>query len=242
MFGLDESLAALSDGTGFALVALVAILLGLRHATDPDHLVAVSTLLTSREGGGRRAAGLGLAWGLGHATTLFVFGLPIVLYRAYLPGPLQRGAETAVGLMIVLLAAWLLLRWRRGAFRIEKHRHGADAHVHAHDRPHAHPAQPRSPHASFAVGLLHGLGGSAGVGVLLVSTAGDGAPAVAALALLAAFTAVSMTLVSAGLGVGLASAPLRASFARVAPVLGAVSLAFGVWYASAALALAPYPF
>ena len=95
MFGLDEKIAGFSDGTALLVVIAIAILLGLRHATDPDHIAAVSTLISSGKDRTRRAATrLGLAWGLGHATTLFAFGLPIVLYRAYLPGPVQEGAET----------------------------------------------------------------------------------------------------------------------------------------------------
>jgi high-affinity nickel permease len=70
VFGLDDFLASLSDGTSLAVVAAVAILLGLRHATDPDHLAAVSTLLVSAEHRGRAAARLGAAWGAGHAATL----------------------------------------------------------------------------------------------------------------------------------------------------------------------------
>ena len=63
---------------------VVAILLGLRHATDPDHLTAVSTLfLGESPNGPRRATTLGLAWGLGHAATLFAFGLPVVLFRRF---------------------------------------------------------------------------------------------------------------------------------------------------------------
>ena len=91
MFGLDDKLAGLSDGTTLVLVLAVAILLGLRHASDPDHLTAVTTLVASgRDRGARAAARLGFAWGGGHALSLFAFGLPIVLYRAYLPEPLQR--------------------------------------------------------------------------------------------------------------------------------------------------------
>src|SRR5207247_154064 len=114
MFGLDDWIAHFSDGATLAVVAVVAIVLGLRHATDPDHLAAVTTLIASgRERTKRAAARLGLAWGLGHATSLFTFGLPIVLFKAYLPEPVQRGAETAVGVLIVALAVWLLVRWRR---------------------------------------------------------------------------------------------------------------------------------
>src|SRR4051795_12111188 len=90
MFGLDDKIAALSTGDAFLIVIAVAVLLGLRHATDPDHLTAVSTLVAGgEEHGPRRAASLGLAWGFGHATTLFLFGPPIVLANRFLP---RRGA------------------------------------------------------------------------------------------------------------------------------------------------------
>jgi high-affinity nickel permease len=86
MFGLDDKVAGLADGHTLLLVVAVALLLGLRHATDPDHLAAVSTLIASeRDDGTRRAGVLGLAWGLSHATTLILCGVPIVIAGAYLP-------------------------------------------------------------------------------------------------------------------------------------------------------------
>src|SRR3954470_18703078 len=101
MFGLDNWIASFSDGATLALVCVVAVVLGLRHATDPDHLAAVSTLLAgTRERATGAAARLGLAWGVGHATTLFAFGLPIVLFKSYLPEAAQKAAETAVGVVI----------------------------------------------------------------------------------------------------------------------------------------------
>jgi high-affinity nickel permease len=249
MFGLDEWIAHLSDGATLLAVAAVAAVLGLRHATDPDHLAAVTTLVASgRERTKRLAARLGLAWGLGHATSLFAFGLPIVLFKAYLPGPVQRGAETAVGFLIVALAVWLLIRWRRGQFHIHPHDHAAGAHVHVHGHSaadghaHRHTVRTRSPLQAYAIGLVHGMGGSAGVGVLLLAAIHDRLLAVAALGIFAAGTAVSMALLSTGVGLTLASAPVRRSFSRVAPALGAASLLFGVWYALGALAIAPYSF
>ena len=74
MFGLDDQIAGLGAGEAFLVVAVIAILLGLRHATDPDHLTAVSTLVAGDRADTRGAGRLGLAWGLGHATTLFAFG------------------------------------------------------------------------------------------------------------------------------------------------------------------------
>jgi ABC-type nickel/cobalt efflux system permease component RcnA len=239
MFGLDDYLASFSDGTTLVLVVAVAILLGLRHATDPDHLAAVTTLLASTEQRARDAARLGLAWGAGHALTLFAIGVPIVLYRAYLPESVQRGAETAIGFLIAGLAVWLLVRWRRGAFHAHAHDHGDRSHAHLHSHraaPHEH--RSRTPLGAFAVGLLHGIGGSAGVGILLVSTIEGTALAIGALGILAAFTAVSMTLLTTGFGLTLAGR----SISRFAPALGAASLAFGLWYALGAQNLLPYYF
>jgi ABC-type nickel/cobalt efflux system permease component RcnA len=238
MFGLDDYLASFSDGTTLVLVIAVAILLGLRHATDPDHLAAVTTLIASTERRARDAARLGLAWGAGHALTLFALGVPIVLYRAYLPETVQRGAETAIGFLIAGLAVWLLVRWRRGAFHAHAHAHAGHSHSHLHSHsaePHGH-VRSRTPLGAFAVGLLHGIGGSAGVGILLVSTIDSTALAVGALGVLAAFTAVSMTLLTTGFGLTLAGRSIR----RLAPTLGVASLAFGLWYAMGAQNLLPY--
>ena len=220
MFGLDDQLAHLSDGTTLALVLAIALLLGLRHASDPDHLVAVTTLATGEQRA-RRAGGLGLTWGLGHATSLLALGVPIVLYRTYLPDPVQRGTEALVGVVIVALAFGLLVRWRRGFF----------------EHPHA---RSRTPMQAYGIGVVHGAGGSAGVGVLLLAAIPDRTLALAALGLFALGTAVSMSMLSTGFGLTLGAAPVRRRLVRLAPALGVASLAFGVWYTLGALELAPY--
>ena len=249
MFGLDQTIAHLSNGAALLLVAGVAILLGLRHATDPDHLAAVTTLIASkREQTARLAARVGLSWGLGHATSLFAFGLPIVLFRSYLPHSFQEGAETAVGVLIVGLAVWLLVRWRRGAFHLHAHDHAASTHAHLHSHSaenahgHRHTIRARSPLQAYGIGLVHGMGGSAGVGVLLLASIRDHLVAVAALGVFAFCTAVSMAVLSMGFGFTLSSERVRGSFDRFAPVLGVGSLAFGVWYALGALAVTPHYF
>lgn len=227
MFGLDHRIASFSDGTTIAIVVVVSMLLGLRHASDPDHLAAVTTLVASgRERAARAAARLGCAWGLGHATSLFVFGLPVVLYSAYLPRSVQRAAETGVGFVIVALAVVLLVRWRRGVYR---------------DAPHSHRPL-RSVKQAYAIGVVHGMGGTAGVGLLLLAAIRSHVLAVAALALFAFCTALSMALLSTGWGAALGSRPVRRSFDWIAPALGAASLAFGVWYALGAQGVVPYVF
>ena len=249
MFGLDSQIAHLSSGATLAIVIVVAVLLGLRHATDPDHLAAVTTLVASkRERTSRLAARLGFSWGLGHATSLFAFGLPIVLYRAYLPKPVLEVAETLIGFLIIGLAVWLLVRWRRGVFHAHPHAHQRARHIHLHthgrqrDHEHGHTVRTRSPLQAYAIGVVHGMGGSAGVGILLLAAIPSHLVAVLALALFAFFTAVSMALLSGGFGLALGSAPVRRSFNRLAPLLGFSSLCFGVWYVLGVLSLAPYYF
>ena len=231
MFGLDDRIASLSDGGSVAVVLLVALLLGLRHATDPDHIAAVTTLVAStRERAAQRAAW----WGLGHALTLIVFGVPIVLFERYLPAALHRGAETAVAALIVFLAGRLLIRWRSGYFHVHAHAHPSEEHDHRH--------AVRTPLGAFTIGLVHGLGGSAGVGVLLLAAMPSRPLAVASLVVLAVFTGVSMTMLTTGFGSVLVRPRVRGAHAVLTPALGVASLAFGLWYAAAAWALAPYPF
>jgi ABC-type nickel/cobalt efflux system permease component RcnA len=215
------------------VVVLVAALLGLRHATDPDHLAAVTTLVaSSRERAARQAARLGAFWGLGHALTLVVFGVPVVLFQRYLPERAQQCAETAVAALIVFLAIRLLVRWRHGYFNL---------HAHAHpEADHAH--RVRTPLGAFAIGLVHGTGGSAGVGVLLLAAIPSTTVALVALLVLAVFTAVSMTILTTGFGLTLGARPVAGALASAAPALGLASLSFGIWYATAAWALVPYPF
>jgi high-affinity nickel permease len=256
MFGLDDKIAAMNTGDTFLLVIAVAILLGLRHATDPDHLTAVSTLVASeKDHGAKRAGALGFSWGLGHATTLFLFGLPIVLFNRYLPGPVQQGAEVAIGLLIGALAVRLLIRWRRGYFHSHPHAHGGDSHGHTHmhegarhseqvaGHSHAHAAGlGRSPLQAYGIGLVHGMGGSAGVGLLLLAAIPDHVEGIIALVVFAAFTAASMAIASSSFGYALSRGPVLRRFIAVAPLLGVVSLAFGVWYALGALEAVPYYF
>jgi high-affinity nickel permease len=233
MFGLDDWIAGLSNGASFGVVLLVAVVLGLRHATDPDHIAAVTTLIASgKERATRSAARLGAWWGLGHALTLVVFGVPILVANRYLPERLQQGAETAVAALIVFLAIRLLVRWRHGYFNL-----------HAHPDPHAeHRHAVRTPAGAFGIGLVHGMGGSAGIAVLLLAAIPSETVAVAGLLVLALFTAVSMTVVTSGFGLTLSARPVARAVAASIPAIGLASLSFGLWYAAAAWALAPYPF
>jgi ABC-type nickel/cobalt efflux system permease component RcnA len=198
------------------VVLVVSLLLGLRHASDPDHLAAVTTLIASQERERiRKATSLGLLWGLGHTSTLVAVGLPLVLLGQYLPERVGQAAEVGIGLIIVMLAVRLLLRWRRGVFHAHAHSHtSGETHRHLHSHAggsvhqHAHNVTLRTPLSAYGVGLVHGVGGSGGITLLLLSTIEEPSQAVVALLIFAAGTAVSMALLSSAFGLVIATGPL----------------------------------
>jgi hypothetical protein len=199
---LDEHLTGLLAGAPLLAVLGLAVLLGLRHATDPDHLVAVTALVAHERGGVRRAAQLGAWWGLGHASVLLVLGAVLIAADAQVPGGLESGAEVAVGLVIIALAVRVLVRRERRA-------------------------EPRTPLQAAAIGTLHGIAGTGAIVLLLVAAIPDQADAALALAAFAPMSVVSMTACTALFGWAIA----RHAIARVAiPALGLGALAFGVAY------------
>ena len=207
MFGLDDKIAELSTGASVWVVLLAAVLLGLRHASDPDHLAAVTSLVAGgRERAGRAAAKLGLAWGLGHATTLFAFGMPIVLFNSYLPERVVQAAEVAIAFVIVGLAARLLYRWRKGPCTFTSTITAARGTVTSTvtrwsvavtTLMRTVPARRSARSASVSCTAWAAAPASA-----FSSSPRSSRPAVAAasLVLLAVFTAVSMTILSSGFG------------------------------------------
>ncbi len=240
MIGLDETLSGLAAGHGALVVLLIAFALGLRHASDPDHVVAISTLVAAtRQHTARSAGRLGAAWGAGHAITLIAFGLPVIFVRAYLPEIVQALAEALIGVIIVVLAIRLLVRWHRGAFHAHAHEHDDGAHLHVHSHAlepahrHVHPV--RSPGQAFSIGLVHGMAGSAGVTVLVLAAVPNRGMAVAALLAMVVGTAISMSLISAAIGRAFMAAAVRRTFGRAVPALAGAACLFGIWYVAGAL-------
>jgi len=223
MTSLDGFISGHAAGHGALAVLLLAFALGLRHASDPDHLVAVSTLVADTRGRAARAAArLGTAWGLGHAATLLAFGLPVLLLRSYLPHVVEQSAEALIGVIIVALAVRLLFRHVR-------------VHSRAGDAGRVHEHSVRTPAKAFAIGLVHGTAGSAGVAVLLLATIPSTTLACVGLIVLVLGCTLSMALMSAVVGGALNAAKARRGLARAIPVLGSLALAFGAWYLVSAL-------
>jgi len=153
----------------------LGLLLGIQHALDPDHLIAVSTIV-SEQRNFKWASLIGAFWGLGHTTTLFIVGMLVIGLRVTIPPRLGSGLELLVALMLVILGV-NVLRKSFGAERVHLHTHSHNpethTHFHVHENPkqdhgHGHPF--KAMRRPFIVGMVHGLAGSAALMLLVLST------------------------------------------------------------------------
>jgi len=203
-------------------VLLLGFVLGMRHATDTDHVVAVTTIVSEQRS--IRAAGLiGAVWGIGHTVTVVLVGGAIILFSVAIPPRLGLGMEFSVALMLVLLGVINLT----GAMkRIEEVAHGRDPEARRGVRP-------TQLARSLVVGVVHGLAGSAAVALLVLTTIHDSRWAVLYLLLFGGGTIVGMMLLTSMIAVPFAVAADR--FARVnrrmVQVTSFVSIGLGLFLA-----------
>lgn len=195
----------------FALLGL-GLLLGLRHAADPDHVVAVTAIAarTRRVG---QAALLGIVWGLGHTLTLFTVGAGIILFNWILPPRVGLAMEFCVALALVVVGLLNLGRPPRRQAELE-----------------GRAGRPLAGRA-FIVGLVHGLAGSAAVALLVLATVRDPRWACGYLLVFGLGTLMGMVLVTTGFALPVAAAAQRWGGAErlIRVSTGALSLVFGLW-------------
>jgi ABC-type nickel/cobalt efflux system permease component RcnA len=243
-----------------SLLSIIALgfFLGMRHATDPDHVIAVTTIV-SRQRSIRYAALIGVLWGLGHTITIFVVGSAIILFGLVIPPRVGLTMELSVGLMLILLGILNLsgiMRWitetvtplRTGE---HAHPHGHGDYIHSH--PHVHSPEKHG-HAEdatpvdwmdrtfgqlglyqiarpLAVGIVHGLAGSAAVALLVLTTIRVPLAAVMYLIVFGIGTIAGMMLITAAIAVPFTFSETR--FARLnrglAVASGLISLCFGLF-------------
>lgn len=206
------------------LLALLGLglVLGIRHATDPDHVVAVMAI-SSRTRRWLPAAGLGAIWGLGHTLTVFVVGALIILFNLTVPPRLGLALEFGVALALIVV----------GALNIG-HRHAKPSSSLSRETTADRAgAVPIPAGRAFGVGIVHGLAGSAAVALLVLSLVHDPVWASLYLLLFGLGTLLGMALVTAGMSAPLALASRRwPGFSRgIQLATGTLSIAFGVWLA-----------
>ena len=141
----------------FAILSL-GFILGMRHATDADHVVAVTTIV-SQQRSMRFAGVVGAAWGVGHTLTIVIVGGAIILFNVVVPPRVGLLMELSVAIMLVVLGAMTLVRTQRS--------------ISAHPHPHPHADSRRPLARSIVIGIVHGLAGSAAIALLILTTIHD---------------------------------------------------------------------
>lgn len=227
-------------------IAALGFFLGIRHATDPDHVIAVSTIV-SRERRVGAAALIGALWGVGHTVTILIAGGAIVLFEVVIPGRVGLSMEFSVALMLILLGGTTVVGVLRP--RGYPHVHGdyVHAHPHGHQRAdHGHREQ-ETPLARLdrrfgrlglfhavrplVVGVVHGLAGSAAMALLVVATIHDAALSLAYLLVFGLGTIAGMMLITVALALPFAYSARRLPGVNrsLALAAGLLSVGFGLF-------------
>jgi high-affinity nickel-transport protein len=244
-----------------SLLAILALgfFLGMRHATDPDHVIAVTTIVT-RQRSTRSAAVIGAAWGVGHTLTILIVGGGIILFSWVIPPRVGLSMEFSVGVMLIILGLMNLsglLHWVRDRFAgtgpVHSHAHSHGDYVHNH--PHAHEPEfhPHPPEQTpvawldrhvgglalyqlmrpLVVGIVHGLAGSAAVALLVLTTIRNPRWSLFYLVIFGIGTVVGMMLITAAIALPFAHQRKahRSLDHRLRLASGLVSLGFGCYLA-----------
>jgi high-affinity nickel-transport protein len=205
-------------------------LLGMRHALEPDHLAAVTTLVTG-ERSTAKAALLGVCWGLGHTLSLVVVGTILVLLRAEMPARIADLFELCVALMLVglgLRAIYLAAR-QGSSGPVHAHHHGRLVHVHPGAPAHIHIGTWTLARRPLLVGAVHGLAGSGALTALVLTTLPSASARLAYMALFGLGSTIGMAALSGVLGWPLARVGRHHVLARaLSLIVGCVTTVLGL--------------
>lgn len=237
------------------LTLLLGFVLGLKHSTEADHLAAVSTLVTDTHGV-RRGAAVGAFWGFGHLLTLFVLGTVLVMFRLPLTPRVSWTLELLVAIVLIGLGARALLLATGGRYHFHIHEHAGHRHAHLHfhsaiaEHSHAndpHDHLPKSQAVAgirpLLVGMAHGLAGTAGLTLLILTTIPSRALGIAYLVIFGAGALLGMAGFGAVLGAPLGRAAARLGWLRALRfAAGAFSFGLGIFLAVRAFLPSEFPF
>ena len=223
----------------------IGLVFGLRHATEVDHVVAVSTIVSQHKNVLRSAA-VGAMWGAGHTASLLVIGALVLLLRVAIPERVSGWLEFGVALMIIGLGISALWRALRRSSEVHVHQHSHDGlshkHVHFHEKQTRHEPSSHSAHSHdvsrigwkpLLIGTMHGLAGSGALTLLVLTQINSPWVGMLYLGIFGLGSIVGMLLMSGliGLPFALTSRNLTHVHHRLQTVAAILSICFGLWYA-----------
>jgi len=207
---------------------LLGFILGVQHALDADHVVAISTIV-SRERKPLRAAAAGLFWGIGHTITLLLVGVVVLVFKKTISVQAAHSMEFLVGALLVGLGIQILWEYWRKSFHTHSHGPGRNhIHFHAHNQDHHH--RERHRRKSLLVGMIHGLAGGGALILLVLATIHTLLEGMAYIVVFGAGSILGMMIISTVLGLPFT---LSAKWSgnlneRIRLLAGAVSVVLGV--------------
>jgi len=204
----------------------LGFILGLEHALDADHVAAV-TALVSKHKNMKRASLLGVFWGLGHTTTLFIAGILILMLKITIPERIALSFEFIVGIMIVILGTSVLI----DLFIRKKHAHihSHDGIAHTHPHLHNHSKSHSHYHKPFIVGLIHGLAGSAALMLLVLSTVESMMLGLAYILIFSFGSIIGMAIVSSAISIPFVISKSTLINKRIRYIASVLSILFGLY-------------
>ena len=215
---------------------VLGLLLGLKHATDADHVVAVSTIVSEYRNAWR-GLWIGASWGLGHTTPLLIVGMVILILRVPFPEGLSLFLEFTVGLMLLFLGLQVFWNLYRRRLHLHDHLHESNPHRHLHSHEmtpeHEHhrffnPGKPFFRLKSYVVGVVHGLAGSAAVMLLVLTTIDNLSAGVVYILVFGVGTILSMGFLTLLMGIPFSISSRFTQINRsIQAVAGVASIAFG---------------
>ncbi|MFQ5860956.1 MAG: urease accessory protein UreH [Dehalococcoidia bacterium] len=226
--------------TGLLAALILGLLLGMRHALDPDHMVAVSTIVSEYRNP-LRALWVGVSWGLGHTTTLALLGVGVILLNLSISERTALALESAVGVMLILLGLQVFWNFRRQRVHLHAHEPQPETHRHLH----SHAASPEHAHhlrwslgstvgkplfrvKSYIVGTVHGIAGSAALMLLVLASIKSPLGGLSYIVLFGVGSVVAMGVLTVFLSLPFSvSARFPAVNRMVQVVAGVASIAFG---------------
>ncbi len=209
--------------------------LGIKHALDADHVVAVSTIV-SQYRNVLKATLAGIYWGIGHTTTLLLVGMAVIFFKIAIPHQLALSMEFLVGVVLFALGIQILWEYRPKKKHAHVHDHGDEIHTHVHLHVHkdgeenVHHHSTRQ-HRSLLIGMIHGLAGSAALMLLVLSTIQSPIQGVIYILVFGVGSILGMTIISTliGLPFALSSKRFVSLNHTIRLMAGALSMALGIF-------------